>query len=76
MMNGVDDYPRPHGDHRRSATRSRSIDFARAKGIDELSIWAIQRDNGGCPGDGRERLLRHRAERVGLQGVLKPFTGP
>jgi hypothetical protein len=24
--------------------------FARSKGMDFLSIWALQRDNGGCPG--------------------------
>jgi hypothetical protein len=26
--------------------------FARSKGVNTLSIWAIQRDNGGCPGNG------------------------
>jgi hypothetical protein len=49
MMNGVDDYPgrtevTDLGDARQV------LDFARRKGMSELSIWAIQRDNGGCPG--------------------------
>ena len=26
------------------------LDFAQAHGLGLLSIWAIQRDNGGCPG--------------------------
>ena len=28
----------------------RLLRFAQAEGIGSLSIWAIQRDNGGCPG--------------------------
>jgi hypothetical protein len=28
----------------------RILGFARAHGLGLLSIWAIQRDNGGCPG--------------------------
>jgi hypothetical protein len=38
------DGTRGHG-----ATR-RILGFARAHGLGLLSIWAIQRDNGGCPG--------------------------
>jgi hypothetical protein len=26
------------------------VSFGRAHGLGLLSIWAIQRDNGGCPG--------------------------
>ena len=32
------------------ATLKRILGFARAHGLGLLSIWAIQRDNGGCPG--------------------------
>jgi len=51
IMNGLDDYPRK--------TESTSVDDARelyafATAADSrmslLSMWAIQRDNGGCPG--------------------------
>jgi len=33
-----------------SRTQVRRRGFARAHGLGLLSIWAIQRDNGGCPG--------------------------
>jgi Glycosyl hydrolases family 18 len=49
IMNGLDDYPRK--------TESTSVldaqdlvTFANANGMNTLSMWAIQRDNGGCPG--------------------------
>ncbi len=49
MLPGIDDYP-----HKTEVTRlggARAImKFARARGMDFLSIWALQRDNGGCPG--------------------------
>ena len=48
-MNGLDDYPRK--------TESTSVQdaqqlltFAQANGMSVISMWAIQRDNGGCPG--------------------------
>jgi hypothetical protein len=51
IMNGLDDYP--------SKTESTSVAdaqqllaFANASGtrMSPVSMWAIQRDNGGCPG--------------------------
>jgi hypothetical protein len=33
-----------------AAGTRRILGFARAHGLGLLSIWAIQRDNGGCPG--------------------------
>jgi hypothetical protein len=27
------------------------LDFANLKGLSNLSMWAFQRDNGGCPGN-------------------------
>ena len=51
MMNGVDDFPQ-----RTEVTdlgdAQQLLDFAVRKGTSTLSIWAIQRDNGGCPGGG------------------------
>jgi hypothetical protein len=49
LLPGIDDYPKKTevtylGDTRRVAR------FARAHGLPLISIWAIQRDNGGCPG--------------------------
>jgi hypothetical protein len=49
ILPGIDDYPGKTeitylGDAQRIG------DFARAQGLGLLSIWAIERDNGGCPG--------------------------
>ncbi len=49
LLPGIDDYPKKTevtylGD------ASRVARFARAHGLPLISIWAIQRDNGGCPG--------------------------
>jgi hypothetical protein len=49
MLPGIDDYPRKTevtylGDARAM------LRFAQATGMNFLSIWAIQRDNGRCPG--------------------------
>jgi hypothetical protein len=49
LMPGLDDYPRKT-EATLVADAQKVLDFARANGISTLSIWAIQRDNGGCPG--------------------------
>jgi Glycosyl hydrolases family 18 len=49
LMVGLDDYPR-RTESTSLADAQRVLDFARANGISLLSFWAIQRDNGGCPG--------------------------
>jgi hypothetical protein len=38
------------GDIVQASCRSASSRFAQSKNLNFLSIWAIQRDNGGCPG--------------------------
>jgi hypothetical protein len=49
MLPGIDDYPGKT--EITSPANARTImKFARAHGMDFLSIWALQRDNGGCPG--------------------------
>jgi Glycosyl hydrolases family 18 len=50
LMIGLDDYPR-RTESTSLADAQRVLDFARANGISLLSFWAIQRDNGGCPGN-------------------------
>src|SRR5204863_118090 len=68
ILPGIDDYPRKT-EATYPADAQRLYDFATAKGIDTLSIWAIQRDNGGarvarraeCPAnDGRTATARPR----------------
>ena len=49
ILPGIDDYPRKTEVTYGSDAR-RLLQFARRVGLSSLSIWAIQRDNGGCPG--------------------------
>jgi Glycosyl hydrolases family 18 len=49
LMPGIDDYP--GGTEVTSLANTQQVlNFARSHGLALLSIWAIQRDNGGCPG--------------------------
>ncbi len=49
MLPGIDDYPRKtEVTHLPDAQLM--LRFAKARGMDFVSIWALQRDNGGCPG--------------------------
>ena len=49
IMNGLDDYPR-RTEVTDVADAQQLLGFARTTGMSTLSMWAIQRDNGGCPG--------------------------
>ncbi|HZQ48859.1 MAG TPA: glycosyl hydrolase family 18 protein [Candidatus Dormibacteraeota bacterium] len=49
IMNGIDDYPKKT-EVTYPADAQRLLTFAQSVGIGSLSMWAIQRDNGGCPG--------------------------
>ena len=49
IMNGLDDYPR-RTEITYPADAQRLLDLASRVGMSTLSMWAIQRDNGGCPG--------------------------
>jgi hypothetical protein len=75
MMNGVDDYPK-----RTEVTdlgdAQQLLDFATLKGISTLSIWAIQRDNGGCPGGGAANDCSGIAQGTwDFSHLLSTFTG-
>lgn len=48
IMNGLDDYPR-RTEVTELADAHELLDFAGVNGMSALSMWAIQRDNGGCP---------------------------
>ncbi|MGN6378538.1 MAG: chitinase [Gaiellales bacterium] len=49
ILPGIDDYPRKtEVTYLRDARRL--LRFAQSVGLGTLSAWAIQRDNGGCPG--------------------------
>jgi hypothetical protein len=76
IMNGLDDYPR--------RTESTSVQdaqdllkFARDNGVSTLSMWAIQRDNGGCPGTTGANDCSGIAQATWeFTTALKGFTGP
>src|SRR4029079_5729593 len=76
IMNGLDDYPR--------RTESTSIDdakdllaFAKANGMRAISMWAIERDNGGCPGTtGANDCSGISQQTWEFTTNLKGFTGP
>jgi hypothetical protein len=50
IMNGLDDYPKKT-ESTSVADATQLYNFARTNGMSVLSMWAIQRDNGGCPGN-------------------------
>jgi hypothetical protein len=49
LMPGLDDYPKKT-ENTTLAHAQQVLSYAQANGVNTLSIWAIQRDNGGCPG--------------------------
>jgi hypothetical protein len=76
LMPGLDDYPRK--------TESTSVQdaqavlaFAQSNGLSTLSIWAIQRDNGGCPGStGANNCSGIVQAPWDFSHALNVFTGP
>ena len=49
MLPGIDDFPKKT-EITSLADAQTMLSFAQANDLNFLSIWAIQRDNGGCPG--------------------------
>jgi hypothetical protein len=75
LMPGLDDYPR-RTENTSVADAQRVLDFARLKGLNTLSIWAIQRDNGGCPGQTGSNDCSGIVQNTwDFTHVLQPFTG-
>lgn len=78
IMNGLDDYPRK--------TESTSVPDAQqlvafatdaATRMSTLSMWAIQRDNGGCPGSTGSNDCSGIVQNTwDFSHELDPFTGP
>jgi hypothetical protein len=65
IMNGIDDYPR-RTEVTQLADAQKLLDLARAQHMSTLSMWAIQRDNGNCPGNGGEN---------DCSGIVQPLWG-
>jgi hypothetical protein len=76
IMNGIDDYPKKT-EVTTLADAKQIRNFATLKGIDTLSMWAIQRDNGGCPGTGGSGTCSGIAQgNWAFSKILAPFSGP
>ncbi|HEY2803754.1 MAG TPA: chitinase [Actinomycetota bacterium] len=75
IMNGIDDYPKKT-EVTTLADAKQILNIATLKGIDTLSMWAIQRDNGGCPGTGGSGDCSGIAQPTwGFSHVFAPFSG-
>jgi hypothetical protein len=76
ILPGIDDYPRKT-EVTYLADAQRLLDFAKVNGISTLSIWAIQRDNGGCPGQTDSNNCSGIVQNTwDFSHLLEPFTGP
>jgi hypothetical protein len=73
-MPGIDDYP--HKTEVTTLAHALAVrKFAAAMGIGTLSIWALERDNGGCPGQlGSDTCSGIAQPRWAFSHTLEPFT--
>ncbi|MEV0273692.1 chitinase [Hamadaea sp. NPDC050747] len=75
LLPGIDDYPKKT-EITYLPDAQRMLDFARANGLSELSMWAIQRDNGGCPGVTDSNTCSGIVQNTwDFTHLLSPFTG-
>jgi hypothetical protein len=75
MLPGIDDYPKKTEVTYLSDAQT-MLSFAQANGMNFLSIWAIQRDNGGCPGSTDSNTCSGITQNTwDFSHILEPFTG-
>lgn len=75
-MNGLDDQPKKQ-ESTSVADAQKVLGFATTNGMTVLSMWAIQRDNGGCPGNtGANNCSGIVQNTWDFTNALKGFTGP
>lgn len=73
-MIGIDDFGA--AETFTTADAATVYNWAVAKGINELSFWALQRDNGGCPGTGGSDSCSGIAQDTWFfSHAFAPFTG-
>jgi glycosyl hydrolase family 18 (putative chitinase) len=76
MLPGIDDFPKKT-EITSLADASTMLSFAQQNGLNFLSIWAIQRDNGGCPGTTDSNTCSGITQNTwDFSHELEPFTGP
>ena len=74
IMNGLDDYPKKT-ESTSLADAQQILNFANANGMSNLSMWAIQRDNGGCPGNTGSNSCSGIVQNTwDFSHLLNPFT--
>jgi hypothetical protein len=75
LLPGIDDYPKKT-EVTHLADAQTMLNFAQANGMNFLSIWAIQRDNGGCPGTRDSNTCSGITQNTwDFSHLLEPFTG-
>jgi hypothetical protein len=75
MLPGIDDYPKKT-EVTSLADAQTMLNFAQSNGMNLLSIWAIQRDNGGCPGTRDSNTCSGVSQNTwDFSHTLEPFTG-
>jgi hypothetical protein len=75
MLPGIDDYPKKTEVTYLSDAQT-MLSFAQSNGMNFLSIWAIQRDNGGCPGTRDSNTCSGITQNTwDFSHLLEPFTG-
>jgi hypothetical protein len=75
MLPGIDDYPKKT-EVTYLPDAQTMLNFAQANGMNLLSIWAIQRDNGGCPGTRDSNTCSGITQNTwDFSHLLEPFTG-
>ena len=75
LMPGLDDYPKKT-EKTTLAHAQQVLNYASSSGLNTLSIWAIQRDNGGCPGvTGSNSCSGIMQNTWDFSHMLQPFTG-
>ena len=74
LMPGLDDYPKKT-EKTTLAHAQQVYAYAQANGFNTLSIWAIQRDNGGCPRDAGSNSCSGIVQSTwDFSHLLEPFT--
>ena len=75
MLPGIDDYPKKT-EVTYLPDAQTMLNFGQANGMNLLSIWAIQRDNGGCPGTRDSNTCSGITQNTwDFSHLLEPFTG-
>ena len=76
LLPGIDDFPKKTEVTSLSDAQT-MLSFAQQHGLNFLSIWAIQRDNGGCPGTTDSNTCSGITQNTwDFSHLLEPFTGP